>query len=157
MALSDSTPLLEQFAHGQTNGQVNLRYALRTRWLAIGVGGDIPASASTIRQSILRAPAGRTVTIVSAGFVTDGGQASDATDYRSILLGKHDGAGGSVTPFDTKGGASTAVTADSYTAFTIVESTDTLAATEVLQVSITGNGAGKAWSWTTVHVEYRID
>lgn len=94
-------------------------------------------------------------TLISAGFVTDSGQASDASDYRTFTLYRR--RGGSDTSLDVKGGVSTALTADARTAFTIVESTDKLIAGDQLVLEVTHTGNGAAVGRTSADFQFKRD
>lgn len=150
MAFKTTTDMLKGGCHTGTPGDVD--YALRTR--VVCANSVIPAAGN------LRIPlhvAEQAITLVSVSMVSDGGLASSATNYRDLVLGKHDGVGGAVTTFDTQGGASTAITADQKKAFTIDEATDTLAKGNVLEVASTATGTGAALGDTLFRIEYRID
>jgi hypothetical protein len=116
--------------------------------------GILPLT-GTQRSYLYRAPAA--ATLLDAGFIASTGGASDANDFRTITLEKNDMDGGSDTAFDSQGGASEAVTAQTYIPFTVVPATDTLAADEGLFAESTAAMSGEAWGLTQVFFTIRLD
>lgn len=151
-AYEDAVKALKHFG-GPGGFDDEIDYAFRHRLVSVHV--NLLTASTAYRVPLCTAD--KAMTIVSAGFITDAGAVSDATNYRNAKLQKHTAASATATLFDTKGGASTAITADLPTAFTIVESTDTLAATEVLEVLFDVAGTGDAWLGTTVYAVLRLD
>ena len=150
MAIRDDLALITWLGMASSTGKDSLDRCLRCIVDAKPVGSS--AATGTFRFPLFRAK--EACRVKSAGFITDTGQASDASNYRTVKLSKNDGVGGADTDFDSKGGVSAALTADRRTAFTMVESTDTLAAGDWLIGIITSTGTGAALG--DISFEYEI-
>lgn len=127
-----------------------VEYALRNRRFRAHV---------VIANEAARIPlmvAEKALTLVSATIISDAGMAADANSL-DLELSKNDGAGGADTSFDIIDGTAEALTADQEASFTIAESTDTLAAGDVLWLEVAVNGTGDALGHCLIDVEYRLN
>lgn len=108
-----------------------------------------------VDHEILLCVAQADMTIKAAYVVPGVTSAANATNYVTLDLGKADLANGALTSFDSFTTASVALTISTSRAFTIVESTDTLATGDGLYLHVTNTAAGIATDCTIV-VEYEL-
>ena len=142
-------PLVQDVADG-SGGMAELEHVLRRRYSNVAWQHTADTN---IWVAVMYCP--KACTVVAAGYEIETTVASSGTDYYTFELGKNITA--TDTAFDTQGGVSLAQTSKVNYAFTIVESTDTVAAGGTIYFKVTNTGTGPAIGGISVWVEVRLD
>jgi hypothetical protein len=151
MALETSSKLLSHLVH--ENGTIaDAEYMLRTRTHS----AHVPEHVSKLEKFSVLLPvitvndpthkvalykADTALSVVEATVVPDTAYTASA-NLNSLSLLKDDGASGAEVTFDTIDGTAITIAEEEEAAFTIVESTDTLVAGDILSLQYVNNGTG---------------
>ncbi len=153
----DAVKLLGALVHHDAAAQAAFVSAGELKSVSVGVGLEA-AAAEVGEQTLMIADAA--LELVSVAYYPDNALTAHDTNYRDLTIGKADGAGGAVTAFDNFTTKITGGSGDwvqgTPESFTIVSSTDTLAAGEALMFVKAIGGAGVVLPCGTIIVKYNL-
>jgi hypothetical protein len=143
MTYEASARRIKHIAQGETTGEADIDYMLRTRTIHVQTAADAAAADAT---NFILMRAEKDCVLKSVHVTPAANVVEDDTDYITVDLNKEDGAAGGLTSLDsftTEDTGGEDLDARVPLAFTIVESTDTLDAGEILVAEITKAASGK--------------